>query len=276
MENVIEHYDSLTEFLDAAPKPGSSLADEREMYWPELGTYKDAFEKTLTGDARNVRKAEALLDRIEASGILGDVRPAWVRDVAGDFPCVPSYLAGDPMAMHRRAMVASESATGPINIYVDAISEWSIGENALRERGVAVLALVLALQRTRPVDLWLICGMDGFGAKSGKRQLVTPCIRLETRPLDLQTLSYIIPSAAFARLLCYAWGRDENRGFSGRFAFGQPPTHGLYRSGMRAALECNERDLIVYGSDVDVISKDPIKWISEQIEYHNGERELAA
>lgn len=108
---------------------------------------KRAFDLMARGDESHVHDARALLkqlnERVESPHFV------WEHSIAGAFPDVPAYLAGEPEHMWHRTPKPDDRS--PLRIWVGLTSTWNIPNYLLRKRGIALAALAMALSEVRPV-----------------------------------------------------------------------------------------------------------------------------
>src|SRR4029450_10054823 len=103
------------------------------------------------GKRAKVPSDEERLTRIEREADLATLRPEWHSSVAGAFPSVPDFLAGIPECMRRRVVQPNELT--PLTVWICTTSSGGVEFEDLQRRGVAVLALAMALANARPVEI---------------------------------------------------------------------------------------------------------------------------
>jgi len=205
-------FDSLTELADHAERhfaTGDSMSrDARGKRAAFFGTTTGAqcLRNLRKGDDRNVAEAQRLLDQFSA-----DLELAQVQDeptVAGCYPVVAEFLAGEPECMRLPSPVGSESA--PLSVFVDLTCSAGIHHGQMRQRGIAVLAAVMALSARRPITLEIGCVMGASrhaaGLKSGEDVSIISVV-LDTSPLDLATAAWCLSDVAMARRVMYGASR---------------------------------------------------------------------
>jgi hypothetical protein len=166
-------------------------------------TLADALKSTQEGSTKHVAAAEKLLEKITAD--LDLTRTEWQHDVAGAFPDVPAFLAGQPDCMVRRVQTISERA--PLRVWVDVSSSGNIDVETLTQRGIAALALVMQLIRQgRAVELMTFTSLNG---RTGNQSAI--CCRMVTAPIDIASVSYCLTSSGFSRALCYGLAKYFNK-----------------------------------------------------------------
>lgn len=103
-------------------------------------------------------------------------------------------MAGDPMCMFGPSMTQTTKAA--VNIYIDPWTSANIRPAAMQERGVAMLALVQALQIYRPVNVYLVKG-SRFTPKNADTIQIA---RLPTVPMDLARATFALCSPTVNRI----------------------------------------------------------------------------
>jgi hypothetical protein len=137
--------------------------------------------------------------------------PTWEQDIAGAFPDVSVFLAGDPQAMRRMANQVSD--TRPIRIFVGMASSYTFSAEQLAKRGALISALALQLSKTRTVDIYAInSGEKKFskGALAGQTFDWSVMVKMP-KPVSASDLSYWLCHQASVRGLLYS----VERAFSG-------------------------------------------------------------
>lgn len=109
-------------------------------------------------------------------------------------PVVPRAIAGHPLSMARRETVPD--TTAPLSIVVDLGSSEAIGAKELDSLGVYTCAAVKLLSERRPVNLYLATFMQPDFTKYDAVGAVVP---INTRPLDIPRVAYLMSSDGFTR-----------------------------------------------------------------------------
>lgn len=229
------------------------------------GNASEASAKLRTGDDSLVAEARKLLDKFEVQA--ETTRPEWQGSVFGAYPMVPEALAGNPESMRRIVNVGSDLA--PICIYASTTSSAGYDHADMTKRGIAVLALTMALSALRPVELFTITQLDGRGKStrddgldSGACIIVT---RINSQPLDLSTACHCLTSVAVDRGITHALG-FAHHGFTGGWSWGGPPNGDKVIARTRRVLDMNERDVLITGAFLtDDIIKNPVAWVQREI-----------
>ena len=183
---------------DAAPSfaaNGTFWKEEKGAPTEEAGgTPEDFAEKLSSGDSHLVPLARSLLGKIHARVEIPTPVDRTQRSVSGSRVHVPSYCAGTPKAMLRRNP-AAESVAGPIRVFVGLAAASRVSRKTIELRGAAVLALVLALQRLRPVNLSVF-------ASARTRRLgrdVVAVMPVSTTPIDLSRVCFALTNPGMVR-----------------------------------------------------------------------------
>ena len=229
--------------------------------WFNNESTDDSLRLALTGDVSLVPDAEKLMSSLDAQ--VETSRRAWEASPVGPFCVIPEALAGLPTPMRRPILVEDDRA--PISIYACTTSSAGVDAKVLQRRGTAILALVLALSRLRPVTLHAI-GI-GNGVKDG--ETIVTC-QINTAPLDLATACYVLTSAGFTRRLMYSLAKRLN-GFSGRwprnrfYSYGKPDAYYDHLRDDVLGLS-PENTLMIQAAQLnDELVTQPVAWINRQV-----------
>jgi hypothetical protein len=226
-----------------------------------------------TGDTRLVPQAESLLVQLDQE--IDVPRRAQVRCVAGGWPDVPAAISGFPLSMRRMEEINDDRS--PISIYVNGVSSGGVNATTLTKRGVAVLALVMALSRVRPVELHYLSTLQNTRDKDGETIFD---VRINTTPLDLASACYTLTSQGFTRRLTYQLGYAKYNfagGWPKKYSYRNPRA---YQDYLRSLLGLNPAtSLIIDPVELhDLIVKEPLLWVQNQVDYFTNkfdEREIA-
>jgi hypothetical protein len=205
-------WDNMAEIVQAFMATGGHRQNGWSNSW--MGeTLADVQRRCVNGLSDHIEDAEYLLEdlvlQVETPGI------EWQNSVAGPRPCIPSAVAGRPDSMRRPVVV--EDDRRPVVIAVDITSSGGIGVETLRKRGTVLLAMTMAIAKTRPVELYVLSALGGWN-KAGVN-----CIRVGTTPLNLSLASYALSSQGLCRGVGYDY-LNRNSGTFGGWAWGLHPT----------------------------------------------------
>lgn len=258
----ITRYPSIAALADAAAEINPDHYEPGRDHWFGGELTADSLRYARAGNDRLVPDAEQLLAKIKAAVDLPE-RPM-IADCVGAYPIVPDYLMGAPDCMRRRAMVDSDES--PISIYVCLTSSARVPADQMMRRGVAILALVMALAPVRAVDLHVF----NVGRRKGGTRESVILAPINTRPLDLAGACYALTSPGFTRRLCYSLAQAVGFGATGHCGIAWPEHYGedSYLPGLLARLGGDPaRDLILPASHInDPIIADPVRWVNQQLD----------
>jgi hypothetical protein len=229
------------------------------------GSMDEAAAKLLTGDDRLVSEAQAMLDLFESH--TQTTRPEWRPSVYGAYPVVPDALAGYPESMRHMVNVGSDLA--PIRLYVCTTSSAGVGHEDLTKRGIACLALAMALAAIRPVELFTITQLDG-GDKAtrddGKDSGAFICVtQINSQPLDLATACHLLTSVGVDRGITHSLGYDGH-GYTGGWAWREMPNSDKSKRLTRECLDMTERDILVTGCFLtDECVQNPVGFVQREL-----------
>lgn len=199
-----------------------------------------------------VDKARVLLAKFTES--IEVRQQVWSHSVAGYFPDVPAYLAGDPENMFVREFMRSDQTPLHCYIGVSVISNTLLGE--MITRGIALSSFAMAMIQRRPV---IITPFVDLGGPGGEGAVISWDI--STQPLVLGELltSMIAPEVTrdLGIFACYALNPKVT---------GHIDPDSNYEDRMRIRLNAKPQDLYLQcvNSYNDPIIDDPIEWIKQQ------------
>jgi hypothetical protein len=269
---MIRVYDSvMTMRADAVRTDACSNRDHGGASWYGGESPADTLRLTETGDQRLVSQAQELLDKLDTA--IEVPRKAWERAPVGVYCAVPDVLAGLPTPMRR--MVEQRDDRAPINIISVITSSGGLSAQVMLKRGVAILALAMALARVRPITLSVVSILDG---KDNGETVV--CARVNTAPLDLASACYVLTSAGFCRRLTYGLMMKINgaRGsWPNKFRYGSADAGGYYTYLANMLSPDPAKTLVIGASQLnDPLISAPIQWINDQVARFTTAQELAA
>lgn len=251
--------------------------------WFGGATAEQAIKMLTTGDTSMVAEAERMLSKFDIH--ISTVGAQMDASVAGFAPCVPAFLGGSPESMFD--MLECESNTAPLKVIVDPSSSAGIEVDVLRKRGATILAAVMALSATRPVQLELVCQLDCAEARcflrpdrAGLHRYCAIRIPINSTPLDLPTACFGLSHQGFARRVAYGLAKHE---YGSPLQWGVIPGVNMMapreEATVRACIDLLGEDydntLFIPASFLqDPIVEEPLKWVSAVLAKY-GQPELA-
>ena len=249
-------FDSLPEFIQCVrTKVERPLQKHSRDAWYGYVSFDEAIEKTLHGDSRYVQEAMTLIDQLD----LAMPETKMFRTIASPYGgrCnFGDWQTGSPTPMRRRVRATTDY--GPLKVIVATTCSQGITANTMRQRGAAILALLLKLQELRPVELYLLAEM--FGCTEGWHYQL---IRVESKPLDTSIAGFVLANVGFARHLTYELGRVLDN-FNGSWPSDYRQSD--YASRRRERLNLQDDDIVIPEVYItDTLVTQPIKWITERL-----------
>jgi hypothetical protein len=170
------------------------------------GSYAAFQEKSVKGDVQYARRAEKLVDKFANLAIKDYARVLDYNLISGQLD-YQAAMSGDPLCMYGQTI--EETDTAPVHIYVDAWTSWNVSPRAMEMRGVAVLALTLALSMHRPVLTKVVTGLKHRPSGVNSIQVID----VPTTPMDLSMASWMMASPMFFRhgIMSMAHGLAEDK-----------------------------------------------------------------
>jgi hypothetical protein len=281
--NLIE-FDSITQLASYANHTVPTHTRNRPSHpdaWSGGIVWSETMAKCAVGDDGAVPDARKLIEQLEAS--LSVSTTAYESSVAGCFPNVPEYLAGEPECMFEVTRVDSDTA--PLAIYIDMTTGSNVTPGQYRKRGIAVLALAMMLSTVRPISLH-VC--TTVAAENGRTELMKKnresysviTARVETAPLDLARAAFMLTNVAVPRQPFYAIA-DHEHGHSHRFAEFKDVAYGdiscdKYAKRVADILNLDAETLYIrpvpwYGThDSKEMVERPVEWLNKMLKQYGG------
>ena len=253
----ILHIDGLAELIAEARDSARFTEKMSAGYAPRNG--EPTAELAMRGCDASAARAAALIDQFADE--IATVTWADEATVAGCYPVVAEFLAGEPECMRLPSLVASDAA--PLSVYVDITSSWTVEPDALERRGAAIMALVQALSAHRPVTLQI--GMLAqFKGEYGKTSGVRVCIN--TSPLDVASTAFAMSDASFARRIMYGAAHKHDFYFSPFPDFVMSCRRDLHGEECKAAFAealglAGDVLIVPPILDDDKLAADPVAWL---------------
>jgi hypothetical protein len=246
--------------------------EECDDPWAGLA-WDGAINKLQFGDDGLAAEAQKIVDKMNDEDILSIGRSVIQSDVVGFMPNVPAVLAGIPNNMFTRTNIETENVLAPLSIYIDTSVSSGISNDEILNRGVSVLAFVMAMNTVRPIDLY-VTSTWAFSNKAG-----TGCnvVKITTMPLDLARATWILTAREYVRRFSFAVTHyicdvDD-------FMDAMPPGwHDYSYCGphwercLRRLLNIDDSAIVLGGGSIfnTKVRSDPVSWVREMIKEHVG------
>ncbi len=258
---MVESFNNVSELFSASEKLGNVEGTSKREFTGHV-SFSEAQAMILNGDTANIEAIRELVDSFTDSSIDSEQTVSELG-VAGAFPLVPVHLAGSPCSMVYDEVSLDDNA--PLKIYASCTVSAGIEADELRKRGSAILAAVMQLQKTRAVELYIVCELNATTANGGS---YIGCVKVDTLPIDLAGCGYMFAHPAFLRHIFFNLATPH--GYSGGWAYHSNPQDAEFKRRVKEELGASEDDLYISGGYMsDPIVREPVKWVNEQIAIHS-------
>jgi|HubBroStandDraft_1064217.scaffolds.fasta_scaffold125911_2 hypothetical protein len=258
-KNIVHQFESLHSLVSYVKSLPLKSAFEGHN-----GSLDKTAEITLRGDETLVSKAEKLMSELEAK--IETNSTSLEADVFGPVLSIPDYLANTPTPFRRLKTVISD--VSPVRIFVGIACSGGLSPEEMERRGVAIMALAMALQAIRPVDVILYSEHGDDARVSDLLYTVT----LESRPMSLAHSINAIANVNVARHL--TMGIASNEGWSGHWPkgySGRKPTP-EYKVWRTDVLGITNQDIVLESPFyADEVINNPIAWINKHLGNYSEE-----
>jgi hypothetical protein len=249
-----DDYQSALTFFDNLP---SANWANNNAYW-RGGDYPGSLQKAKRGDVALAQSAQDIIDQI-SDVLLPSIEV--YQDTPhyyGSRPNISAVVAGTPKSMYRRQYVEAPANRGPIRLFLDRAVSAAFSPDEVLKRGVAILALVMALKRFRPVSLYV-----GECTQSTERDLYrTWGIAVDLNNIDFSVLAYVVAGVSFYR--CLGMSIDKYLDYGN--------TSGYVQSAhkIKELLDWSDHDVIFDGlsildADASLAIDNPIQWVKDKL-----------
>ncbi len=261
---MIKIFDSVRELAEAARYTANHVPGGA---WTGGETHAQSIAHAMTGDMRMVPTAEKLIAKLETQIELPSRE--FMPSVEGAYPIVADYLTGDPMCMRRRGDVMNERA--PISIFVCLTSSSAVSTHDLMRRGTTILALLLALSQSHPMQLIAFSMLHG----SADGESIVGA-RINTTPLDIATAAYALAHPGMCRNILYGYQtRVYNSNGSWPTAYHYDGRNGGYFGSLIRRLGGDENSLFIPPIEMhDLLVSNPIEWVNNQVKRFTKAQEV--
>jgi hypothetical protein len=235
------------------------------------------------GSEKHVPEARKLLSKLMLQ--VETPTKVWRHDVVGYFPDVPTALAGDPEAMWIQDTTTYDRS--PLRVWLGVTSDWSITEDQLRRRGIALAAFAIVMSEVRPVIItcWVNRGEYTSGSTYSYRRSPAPAPAslkgaliswdIKSSPMVLAQLLASTADPLITRHVGLPACTLLNPELTDPGAPFHPYQYARKHGAMRAALGCAPADLYLPMIEADdPLLSDPVGWVRANVaHYSNADQE---
>lgn len=207
------------------------------------------------GNEAGLDQTQAMVDKFTEE--LAVSSPVWVRDIAGYHPDVPAYLAGEPESMWNIDYIQSDRS--PLRVWIGLTGTWSVSDDQLLERGIALAAFALALVNKRPVYITPYVNGHTYGDRGRSVQHSIVSWDIQTSPVVLSQLMANLSRPEISRYTGLPTTRLNDDRVPRSIPFGY-----LERKHIEHILAPDDLFIPPVKSS-DLLLNNPIKWVKEQL-----------
>lgn len=232
---------------------------------------RDCVRSLRSGNHAAAKEAQGIIEAMQDQGVFTQSARFVKPHYYGARPNISAVVAGHPKSMYKRR-VPGASRSGPLTFYVDLVVS-SGAAGITFKRGVAIMALVLAMRRFRPCSLYAFDGTDHSICHSNRSHIV-PVIFYATaiEPTDLASACEMFTNSdiPFKPPREHATFRHKDAQLT--WAWDMKPNSRLYKDGARRVLQMSPQDLFITGGYLDdrLMFDDTVAWVKRQVAIHNG------
>lgn len=251
----LHKFNDIADFTKECEEKGVERYSSTDKFYGGMSA-SSAIDLCTHGILEGIKDSQKIIDDIQDNSI-ETVKPQWLNSIAGAFPNVPAFLAGENECMFNLGCDVSETA--PIKVIIGLTSSRGVDERDLRKRGAAILALVMKLAEVGPVEAWAYIELD-----RDSREANLIMVRINTAPINLSVANYMLSHAAFTRGLGYHYLYKHHR-TNGKWAFNSHNSEDRLNR-LKFAMGVTDNDIVIGSAFInDEIIKNPIKYINQTL-----------
>jgi hypothetical protein len=198
---------SLSEFINIAegpalsPEASSHLPQRYDL--PEMGcTFEEAVNYFREGYKVDTADFVAEIDKL-SSKICEEIQSEYIPEVTGEFFDIGRVICGEPEAWFEKTEVPVKN---PLNIIINLSVSHNISTEQVKNRGIAICALINLLSRDRAISVKVLMGTE-YHKHSPIRFF--RYIQIPNNPLDLDLMNFLITHVGFYRRLFWNYREYE-------------------------------------------------------------------
>lgn len=247
------------------------------------GNIKLLINNLRTGTLDYISQAEKIIDKMNDQQLFSVGQVMLLPSVVGFMPNVPAAICGHPESMFARQRTNLDGLNTPISIYIEPGISGGLTDTQVINRGIAVLAFVLAMNILRPIEVYMT---ETNGATVGGSGLygfncVGAAVKIDTKPLDLARAcwcftnqAYVAPLGFIASTTIYKEWKGDTVNHSAWSWCGRPQ-QAEYQQGLRDLYNMQSQDVFIPGGHLSdtLMLNNPVLWVQQMIEKHTKEQQ---
>lgn len=268
----VRHFDSPEAYADWLETIPSNLRADYDQSFGGVD-FNKGISTLRAGNTDRLDDAKRIMDKLDVEGLISNNMPILQSSIAGMVPNIPNAISGHPETMFSRGYIESPNLTTPLNVYVETTVSAGVSRQELTNRGVAILAFVLAMEVIRPVELYIALPHS----HSRKPGVYCPVIKIASRPMDLGRAVWMLTSPCFARRLFHSainhLSECGRQCLVGPWAWNSSPMAKDYETNFRKLLDMQPEDVLLKGGYLydTLMLTNPVQWVKNMIAKHRGD-----
>lgn len=250
--NEIHRFDYHT-WLAGITKNRGYRDDNPSRAWLGGVTIPEAYEMAKHGNDAAVIEAEKFIAKLPSIAMPDTQQFQTIRSPFGSRVNFSEWQQGTPTPCRRRVRRASDLA--PLRVVVGAFASAGVSADTLKKRAHAIIALLLLVQRSRPVDLYSLTESTHTG-NNGWRYLL---LQLDSRPMNLSQIGAVIGHPCFFRGPVIDWFQNTAT------ASHVPCLHSTLDE-QRERLGLSADDIVINKAALhDSLLSNPLEWLTNEL-----------
>lgn len=260
-------FDSLREVVDYSLAHEHHMSSDRTGYahYNLTENLQAAADLAIDGwhDIRS--KVDGYLEPMrEKLGNILSTETVRIHDMIGVEPDIDRYIMGEIECMMDDMMVEAPKNGNVFTMIVDVSMTWDNSAEDIAKRGATLCALVESfIMLGYQLELW--SEFTVRGNDPARKDLATCLVRINKagEPIDIDCMMFALGHPDYGRRVLWGWGEGteitrENMGFDGSY-------YGYHKNGAHFIDRVGASTSVSLDGNRDM-TRDPIKWITDQLE----------
>lgn len=183
----------------AKTAPATCIGKDNSEYKIDFygGTWEEAIEQAEIGNPELITDIISVIPKADEPPYNN-----FSRDVTGDFFDVGDFLSGEPECCWSSD---TEQKREAVNIIVNIGFPESAPADGIKRRGGAIVGLIDNMQKRGYIVNLSVCILGIDYGKKGQYEPTLIKIHVDTRPVDIASIAYMIANPLFLRRIIFAF-----------------------------------------------------------------------
>lgn len=254
------------------------IPEECYRPWTNYNHFNHIVDSMSRGTTTHLDAANKIINEMQDQNVFSVGLPTLQNSVAGFMPNVPAALIGHPRNMVSRAVSDLQGINTPLNIYMEPGISGGLTITQVVQRGISILAFVLAMQNIRPIELYIA---ETNNVDHYKPNCFGAAVKIDTKPLDLARACWVFTHPEYVCPIGFATSVDLYHKTTGKYSnycgwsWEGRPQNVNYQQAIREIYDMSDTDIFIPGGHLfdSLMITDPVAWVKQMIAKHSTQME---